>query len=545
MPTSTNLQRGAHRDERAPRPAPAPDPGSARAAWAALAAVTLLALALRLFRLGYQSLWFDEILSWISAQGTPWHVMTQREENTNIPPLYYLVANAVLPLRQWLGLEASLRLPSVVAGVATIPIFYAVVRRWLGTGAGLVAASVVAVAPFHVWYSQEARPYALLTFLTVAAVACLQRALDDPERPGWKAAFALFAAATFWCHTVGLAFVAFSAAYVVLEASRQATAERPGGLWSALRQFRWRPWVLTFATVAVLSIPPVWRLASLPPTAYGGPERRPSPVQVVYTFWAYAVGFSFGPSLGELHEPDRAAAVLRHAATVAPVGIAVVSLFAVGVRALWRRDRRVFVLVALWLLLPLGFVVAGSLLTVHPFNVRYVIVAFLPAAVLLAEGLRALEPALLRAVAVAGALAVTTASLSGYYFDPRYARDDNRGACAFFATHAKPGELVLAHRPFNAASLRLYAPSVATRVLPFPPDQRPREAAAIDSALASAVGDSERVWLYLSRGTPVEEGAIVAWLDARFRREHTFSSSGVRLLGYVRDDARNGAADRH
>jgi len=205
----------------------------------------------------------------------------------------------------------------------------------------------------------------------------------------------------------------------------------------------------------------------------------------------------------------------------------------------------VLVLVALWLLLPFGFVVAGSFVTRHTFNVRYVILAFLPAAILLAEGLRALRPALLRAAAVAGALAVTAASLAGYYFDPRYARDDYRGACAFFATHAKPGELVLAHRPFSAASLRLYAPSVATHVLPFPPDPRRRFAAPTEAELVSAVGDSQRVWLYLSRSTATEEGAIIGWLDARFRREHTFSSSGVRLLGSVRDDARNGAADRH
>ena len=544
MFTSTTLQRDAHRDQRAPRPFSASDPNPTRAAWAALAAVTLFALALRLFRLGYQSFWFDEILSWISAQGTPWHVMTQREENTNIPPLYYLVANAVLPLQRWLGLESSLRLPSVVAGVATIPILYAVVRRWLGRSAGLVAAAVVAVAPFHVWYSQEARPYALLAFLAVAAVTCLQRALDDPERWGWKAAFAVFAAATFWCHTVGLGFLAFSVAYVVLEAPRRDAAERPGALWPVWRRFRWRPWVLTFATVAVLCIPAVWRLVSLPPTAYG-PERGLSPSDVADTFWAYAVGFSFGPSLGELHGPDRAAVVLRYWATVAPVGIAVVSLFAFGARALSRRDRRVFVLVALWLLLPLGFVIAGSLVTRHPFNVRYLIVGFLPASLLFAEGLRALQPPLLRAAAVVGAIAVTATSLAGYYFDPRYARDDYRGACAFFAAHAKPGELVLANRPFSAASLRLYAPSVATHVLPFPPEPRPRGTAATDAELASAVGTSQRVWLYLSRSTAAEEGAMTGWLDARFRREYTFASSGVRLLGYVRDDARDGAADRH
>jgi len=544
MPISTNLQRAAHPHERAPGPAPAAEPISARAPWVALAAVTLLGLALRLFRLEHQSFWVDEILTWISAQGTPWHVMTQREENTNIPPLYYLVVNTVLPLRQLLGLEPMLRLPSVVAGVATIPILYAVVRRWLGTSAGLMAAALVALAPFHVWYSQEARPYALLAFLTVAAVVCLQRALDHPGRPAWKAAFAIFAASTFWCHTVALGFLAFTVAYVLLDAQGHGVPERAGWAWPAWRQVRWRPWVLTFAAVAVLCLPAVWRLVSFPPTTYG-PERVLSPVQLAYTFWAYAVGFSFGPSLGELHTPDRVAVVLRYAATVAPVSVAVLALFGVGARAVWRRDRHAFALLALWFLLPFCFVVAGSVVTRHPFNVRYLIVPFLPAVVFFAEGLRALQPALLRAGAVAAALGVTAASLAGYYFDPRYARDDYRGACEFLASHAQPGELVLAHRPFSAASLKLYAPGVATNVLPFPPGPRTRETPATDAELATAVDSSQRVWLYLSRSTPAEEAAIVSWLEARFRREHTFSSSGIRLLGYVRDDTRTGAADRH
>ena len=121
MFTSTTLQRDAHRDQRAPRPFSASDPNPTRAAWAALAAVTLFALALRLFRLGYQSFWFDEILSWISAQGTPWHVMTQREENTNIPPLYYLVANAVvLPMTAF---EYSARVSSMGADGVSEGIF--------------------------------------------------------------------------------------------------------------------------------------------------------------------------------------------------------------------------------------------------------------------------------------------------------------------------------------------------------------------------------------------------------------------------------------
>ena len=58
----------------------------------ALIALMILGTLLRWHRLGYQSFWNDEIVTWLSAQGSAWNVITQRIENSNIPPLYYLIA---------------------------------------------------------------------------------------------------------------------------------------------------------------------------------------------------------------------------------------------------------------------------------------------------------------------------------------------------------------------------------------------------------------------------------------------------------------------
>ena len=55
--------------------------------------------------------------------------------------------------------------------------------------AGLVAAALVAVNPFLVWYSQEARSYALLSLLTAATVLAFGFALRGDRRwlAGWAA----------------------------------------------------------------------------------------------------------------------------------------------------------------------------------------------------------------------------------------------------------------------------------------------------------------------------------------------------------------------
>src|SRR5512147_3050328 len=125
-----------------------------------------LAAALRFYRLGSQSLWIDEFLMIQRASlGEPfrwadWFVNPQG-------PLPALV------LRFWTHLagtsEAALRLPSAVFGTLTVPAVYALARR-MNRSAGIPAATLAALSPFLVWYSQETRHYAL-AFLAAACAA--------------------------------------------------------------------------------------------------------------------------------------------------------------------------------------------------------------------------------------------------------------------------------------------------------------------------------------------------------------------------------------
>ncbi len=341
-----------------------------RGAIAAVAALTILGAALRVYRLGHQSLWNDEVVTYISSVGTPSRVVTQRVENSNIPPLYYLAANTSLRLADptTADIETVLRLPSVIVGVLTIPLLFIVVLPWLGERIAMLATACLTVSPFHVWYSQEARPYALLLALSLAAIACIQRALRDPDRWEWKAGAAVALAATFYCHTVGVAFILFAAVYVAIAVGARA----PRARFAPVAQVR--AWGATFVAVAVLCVPAIYRLATFPPTNSADAERALSPLQLGYTLWSFVVGYSFGPSLGELHAPDRRAVVLHYAASVVPVAAIILLVMAWGSVRLIRRDVRLARLLALWFLFPLLFVVLGALVTVHPFNVRYAVI---------------------------------------------------------------------------------------------------------------------------------------------------------------------------
>lgn len=184
--------------------------------WWALAALTLLAAALRLSTLDLQSLWYDEAFTPVhvfhaSLQAT-WHGYVHSE---NTPPLWYALE---WPIVRLFGTGAvALRMLSALAGIATVPAASAIgheLQNRLAPGAGrpasgraadlgtertpparaasatareppthraaLVAAAFVAVNPLFIWYSQEARAYALFVLLGAVAFLCFLRALRAP-----------------------------------------------------------------------------------------------------------------------------------------------------------------------------------------------------------------------------------------------------------------------------------------------------------------------------------------------------------------------------
>ena len=176
--------------------APSTAPGGEKSAsprplpfWWVLAALLVLAAALRLSTLDLQSFWYDEAY-------TPVHVLhaslaaTLRSvvHSENSPPLWYLL--------EWLDArvlgdgETALRLPSALAGIATVAVAWAIGRELAGARAAAACAALVAVNPLFVWYSQEARAYALFVLLSALAILCFLRARTQPTR-GRMAAFAL------------------------------------------------------------------------------------------------------------------------------------------------------------------------------------------------------------------------------------------------------------------------------------------------------------------------------------------------------------------
>jgi 4-amino-4-deoxy-L-arabinose transferase-like glycosyltransferase len=138
--------------------------------------------ALRFATLGLQSYHHDEIVT-VSRilPGSFWQAMDAVGFSESAPPLYYALAWI------WTQLtgtgEFGLRSLSALAGVATIPVAYLIGAELRGRRAGIAAAALVAVNPMLLWYSQEARAYALFALLTALSLLYFLRALPTEDVP--------------------------------------------------------------------------------------------------------------------------------------------------------------------------------------------------------------------------------------------------------------------------------------------------------------------------------------------------------------------------
>ena len=150
------------------------------------------AFAWRVDGLTNQSLWRDEVDAIYFALRNLPDTLAMFGAMAQNGALYFL------SLRGWFYLagasEFALRYVSVLAGVATIPLTWQVANRLLAlrkkaptfslqTLTPLVAALLLAVNPYQLWYGQEGKMYTLMTALTLLAHWCW---LTGISRGGWR-----------------------------------------------------------------------------------------------------------------------------------------------------------------------------------------------------------------------------------------------------------------------------------------------------------------------------------------------------------------------
>jgi mannosyltransferase len=160
--------------------------------------LTAIAAALRFGTIDDQSYWYDEAITASLLDESLADVLRGVVDTESTPPLYYVLA--------WLWAqivgsdEAQLRSLSALTGTLVVPVAFAAGRTVATARVGLAAAALATVSPMLVWYSQEARAYALLTLLGGLSFVLFARAQAEPSRRRlvWWAVVAALAIATHY-----------------------------------------------------------------------------------------------------------------------------------------------------------------------------------------------------------------------------------------------------------------------------------------------------------------------------------------------------------
>lgn len=179
----------------------------------ALLILIVLGLGLRIYQLGVDSFWIDEVGVALAAQSpSPGEALRISHNHVMAMPLDYVVA--------WLFARFStsefwLRLPSSFWGSLALVAAYLLFRRLSGQAAGLAAALLLALSPLHVQYSQELRFYAALVFFYLLSTWLLKRAVERPEVKNWVL-FSLFTLLGIFFHVYVLLALANGIAWVWL-----------------------------------------------------------------------------------------------------------------------------------------------------------------------------------------------------------------------------------------------------------------------------------------------------------------------------------------
>lgn len=140
---------------------------------------------------------------------------------------------------------------SLLAGLASIPLTYLVGVRTVGELPAFVGAALVALSPFQIFYSTEARAYELLMFTCLVATFALLQALST-NRAGWWVAYGLSVAVAMYTHYVAI-FMLFGlfawAFFAHPDARRRLLLSNLGAA------LLFAPWIPSSSTTPVSKLP--------------------------------------------------------------------------------------------------------------------------------------------------------------------------------------------------------------------------------------------------------------------------------------------------
>lgn len=381
--------------------------------------ITLLALFLRLINLN-QSLWLDEAIEVVNASS---HSIKYLYAGYSIgdfhPPLYHLI------LRLWYYLfpssELFSRLPSLILGVGTVYLIYLIGRKLYDEKTGLIAALLLATAPLHIYYSQEARMYVLAAFLASASVYFFLSVLEKDKLYNWTG---FIIATTLLLYTDYLPYLLVFLYIPYLVLMRKKIARH------TLVSF-----VPAFLLIFILLIPWMFVFSKQLQVGLSAANASPAWAQVVGAANLKDLALTFVKfTIGRISNDNN----LTYALLFMPVAFFITGLFMLSTYRM--SPKRAFLYV--WFFAPpfAAFVVSFFIPIYSYFRLVFILPAFY---LIWASAINTVNWALPTRILLTLAIAVNLTCLTIYYLNPKFQRENWRQATNFVTTAQNNNSLIL------------------------------------------------------------------------------------------------------
>jgi uncharacterized membrane protein len=458
-------------------------------AWLMFLALTLLALVIRLAWLGRKSLWLDEVYSLNRASLNVAQIVETRGDPH--PPLFYV------GLHYWLALgrsEFALRLPSAVWGAVSVGLLYLLGQRWASMWVGILAALLLAIAPLHVWFSQEARMYSATCALGLLAVWALSEAVKTGR---WVAWLGWVVATTLGLYTHYLTLIFLLIEIIVFWLVCY---------WAEVLRHRVLPGALALASALLLYGPWLQRLAGeLDPFVGGG-------------IWYFGSISAWLATLG-VHVANRQLVTIL--AVICLIGIAALNLL--GWKVVSRLKRRSFSVDTSVVIVMVLFYLAALVASVWPrgYGIRRQMLIFFPYFLLVvAWGVAGLQR---RNRWAGGLVAITVPFLvANLAFTEQ---QDWRSLAGFMAEQARPQDVILFSAPYYAECLDYYYHGSVERA--------GVAAGDVPDRLSKLTEGRAQVWLVLCADVYTDPGGTIpGWLGTHRSMTRQYSFPGIRVWLY-------------
>jgi len=351
--------------------------------------VFVCALLVRFYHLNHYDLWFDELgtdtytsqnLSRMTDASKVSHasVILDRMEYDPHSPLYYTVVYFYSIL---FGDGKSLRIMSVIFSLLSLGILYQLSRLLFDCRTSIYALLIMMFNPFHLWYAQEARTYAMSSFLALLVVYIYMQALQTNKRHYWIF-FPIVGTLTLFSSYNSVLLLIATGAALFFRCYRRYTLK----------------WIFSMLVIAMcLLLMQYILIAQLAFVNTSFWTQAPSPKVLLYTWMFYTLGYS---------------------ATIFQYQLALPLFFVVfsyGVYSYFRLDKPKTIIILIFLLFPIfaSYILSKFTTPIYIHRQLFIYSSFYY--LFVAKGLTSIRNLKIQMVVVLCIGALMTASLANYY----------------------------------------------------------------------------------------------------------------------------------